>query len=131
MPTDPRFFFTCDSKHTYLFLWPYIDSIEKIWQKSLVRINFHWQWATGPLLKSMTTITTAPLFQLYCGGQFYWWKKPEYPERTTDLSQATDKFYHIMLHLSISRIRTHNVSGDNHWNSLHHLVSHQISQPVN
>ena len=32
----------------------YIDSIEKIWQKSLFRINFHWPWATGPLLKSMT-----------------------------------------------------------------------------
>ena len=25
----------------------YIDSIEKIWQKSLVRINFHWPWATA------------------------------------------------------------------------------------
>jgi hypothetical protein len=32
----------------------YIDSIDKIWQKSLVRINFHWPWATRPLLKSMT-----------------------------------------------------------------------------
>jgi hypothetical protein len=32
----------------------YIDSTEKNWQKSLVRINFHWPWATGPLLKSMT-----------------------------------------------------------------------------
>ena len=37
-------------------IYIYIDSIsiEKIWQKSLVRINFHWLWATGPLLKSMT-----------------------------------------------------------------------------
>jgi hypothetical protein len=34
----------------------YIDSIEKIWQKSLVRINFHWPWDTGPLLKSMTAM---------------------------------------------------------------------------
>jgi hypothetical protein len=34
----------------------YIDSIEKIWQKSLVQINFHWPWATGPLLKSMTAL---------------------------------------------------------------------------
>jgi hypothetical protein len=32
----------------------YIDSIEKNWQKSLIRINFHWPWATGPPLKSMT-----------------------------------------------------------------------------
>jgi hypothetical protein len=37
------------------------------------------------------------IFQLYHGNQFYWWRKPEYPERTTDPGQATGKRYHWRL----------------------------------
>jgi hypothetical protein len=31
------------------------------------------------------------IFQLNHSNQFYWWRKQEYPEKTTDLPQVTEK----------------------------------------
>ena len=43
--------------------------------------------------RSLSTI-----FQLYRGGQFYWLRIPECPEKTSDLPYVTDTIYHIKLY---------------------------------
>jgi hypothetical protein len=44
------------------------------------------------------------IFQLYRGGQFYWWRKTEYPEKTTDMSQVTEQ---LISHIVVSSTPRH------------------------
>jgi hypothetical protein len=58
----------------------------------------------------LTSLLT--IFQLYRGGQFYWLRKTEYPEKTT---QVTLSHNVVSSTPRLNGIRTHNVSGDRHW----------------
>jgi hypothetical protein len=72
-------------------------------------------------------------FQLYHVDQFMWWKKPEYPERTTDYGQATGNLYHLQLRVECtfycnlqSRARTHAVLVI----GLYELLGNPTTQPI-
>jgi hypothetical protein len=77
-----------------VYVFYYINVLHTIVLISTISFKrFH--WVLGLRLWCLTPLST--IFQLYRGGQLYWWEKPEYPEKTTDLSQVTGKHFQIML----------------------------------
>jgi hypothetical protein len=106
--------------------WPIYKNYIFIIAIILSKSSLFSAWAKDSGFGAINT-PLSTIFQLYRDGQpgFYCWRKPEYLEKTTDLSQVTDKLYHIMLyrvHLTISRCQTHNFSDDRH-------VLHKVMVP--
>ena len=93
-----------------------------IWSEGHV-VNSKW---TGYVIVRVMVFNAAfDNISIIDGGKFYWWRKPEYPEKTTHLSQVTDKLYHNVASSTprLSGVRTHDISGDRHW--LHRLDSNK------
>jgi hypothetical protein len=66
----------------------YIDIAEE--DRRLSENNIPNKGSNGVGLLCFTQFST--IFQLYPGGQFYWWSKSEYPEKTTALRKSMTNF---------------------------------------
>jgi len=82
--------------------WTKIQNTNVKWNSFLTMS--HWIWFLG-----------SSVFWLCCYGQFYWRRKLEYPEKTTDLPQVTEKLLSHNVETNLRNMgwnETHNFSGE-------------------
>jgi hypothetical protein len=77
-----------------------VGNLSQLWLFCLVSLVYMLPktsiiWLSN-ILRGLSCLTPhSTIFQLYPGCQFYWRRKLDYLEKTTDLPQVTDKVDHI------------------------------------
>ena len=98
-------------------VWKHLTKFALGWEickyKYICNCQNNIAWSLFALFAWWHLTPLSAIFQLYCGGQFYWWRKPEDPEKTTTCRKSLTNFN--VVHLALIEIRTHNISSDRHW----------------
>jgi hypothetical protein len=82
---------TCTNNYSYLnlwliewSLWSFIYIREQYISTNVPMIHLYISSMCKRMVYGLWCLTPlSTIFQLYCGGQFHWWRKPEDPEKTT------------------------------------------------
>jgi hypothetical protein len=108
-----KFFIFQFENNRYLYYMSFItDLIIFMWPMNCVCMII---FVSGLVLWCLTPVST--IFQLFRGGQFYEWRKPEYLEKPSTCSKSLTTFITYCCTYRPERIITHNISGDR--NQLH------------
>jgi hypothetical protein len=114
----------------YLYLDKLYETLQKMKGSSKQKHedNYWKVWCLTPL---------STIFQLYCVGQFYWWRKPEYPYKNYKPIASQTNYHrydivsnqglgilmsiacrlicgYVIVHRAMSGIQIQNFSGDKH-----------------
>jgi hypothetical protein len=89
----------------------FVSDLRQVWRCLMLCTTYTNFWSIICPLEVRCLTPLSKIFQCL----LLLWRKLEYPEKSTDLSQVTDKLYHIMfyrVHLAMNGVQTHNLSNE-------------------